>query len=415
MKKLSFKRDDCRLCHSKKLKLVLKLASTPVADSYVKDPKIKQPLFPLDLLLCMDCGNNQIRDIVDPDILYRNYLYESVSSLGFVKHFQDYAKTVVKKFKPNSSHSLIIDIGSNDGTLLRAFKSHGYKVLGIDPAARIAKEATLSGIETLPEYLSPKLAKKIKQQYGPAEIITTNNVFANVDDLDEFSKSVKEMLAKDGVFIFESFYMPDTVKNMVFDFIEHEHLTYFTVAPLSAFFQKHGLELIDAQRVKTKGGSLRFTVQREGGPRKKSQAINKFIAFEKRIGMHKPALYKTFAKRINKAKSDLIKQISRLKKSKASIIGYGASAQSTSLIYHFSLTDKLDYLVDDFKNKHNTFSPGCHIPVYPSQIIYGRKPEAIIIIAWRYAAPIIARNKKYLQQGGSFITPLPKLKITRLR
>lgn len=410
MKKLSFKRNDCRLCHSLSLKLIMALAPTPVADSYVKDKKIKQPLFPLDLMLCQNCGNAQIRDVVDPDILYKNYLYESISSLGFVRHFEEYAESVIRDIKPVKG-SLVIDIGSNDGTLLRAFKSRGYKVLGIDPAERIAKNATKSGIRTLPEYLTLPLAGKIRNKYGPAGIITTNNVFANVDDLDEFTKSVKEMLSPDGVFIFESFYMPDTVKNMVFDFIEHEHLSYFTVKPLAEFFDTHGMVLIGAKRVNTKGGSLRYTVQFAGGPRKKSASVSSFLGFEKKIGIHSPRIYKSFEKRINKAKKELLNKIASLKKKNKSVVGYGASAQSTSLIYHFALTDKLDYLVDDFKNKHNTFSPGCHIPVFPSEVIYREKPDAVVIIAWRYAGPIIAKNRKYLKQGGTFIIPLPKLKV----
>jgi len=414
MEKLSYQRHTCRLCQSRDLLPVLKLAPTPIADAYVSASKVKQkqPVFPLDLLLCRNCGNAQIRDVVDPKILYLDYLYEATSSLGFVRHFEEYARQVIKEIKP-AGGSLIIDVGSNDGTLLRAYKARGFRVLGIDPAKRIAGEATRSGIETLPHFLSLKLARLIRKKYGPAAVVCANNVYANVDDLDEFTSGIKKLLSSTGVYIFESFYLPDTIKNMVFDFIEHEHLSYFTVAPLDKYFRKQGMELIDVQQVNTKGGSLRYTVQLSGGKRKQSAEVKKYVANENKIAIHTPLAFRKFNRRITRAKKDLQLLLGKLQKQGKTIAGYGASAQSTSLIYHFGLTGKLEYLVDDYKRKQGTFSPGAHIPVFPSNVIYRKKPDFIVIVAWRYSQPIIDRNRQFLKHNGAFIIPLPKLKIIR--
>jgi hypothetical protein len=412
VKKESYRRMTCRLCGRKNLIKVLHLEKSPLPDQYVPRKRIgkHQPLFPLDLVLCKDCGHAQLSEVVYPEVIYQEYIYETVSSLGLVRHFTQYAKDTVSKLKPKKD-SLVVDIGSNDGTLLKAFKDKKMRVLGVDPAAEIAKEATISGIETIPEFFTSKLVKRILKKYGPATIITANNLYANIDDLDELTNSVKSLLSPDGVFIVESFYLLDLIQNMVFDFIYHEHLSCFTVKPLQAFFRKHGMELIDVLPISTKGGSLRYIVQSEDGPRKVSPSVNKMLKRESEFGVHKPAVYKLFEKRINRAKEGLSALLSDLKHKGKIIAGYGASATSTTMIYHFKLQKILSFLIDDYKRKQNTFSPGCHIPVYSSPEILKRKPDYIVILAWRYFEPIVRNNKKYLESGGKFIVPLPKLKV----
>lgn len=391
---------------------VLHLAPIPLPDEYVNAAQLKkpQPVFPLDLDLCGDCGNVQLQEIVDPKIIYRNYIYETVSSLGLIKHFQKYASDLLIRICP-PNETLVIDVGSNDGTLLAAFKKQHMRVLGIDPAVQIAQAATDTGIETLPEFFVPSLAKKIVKKYGKAHIVTINNLFANVDDLDAFMAGITELLDSDGVLVIESFYLPDLIKNMVFDFIYHEHLSYFTVTSLQSFFARHSMQLIDVLPVPTKGGSLRYTVQKAEGMRKEFPNVKKFIAYEKKMGVHTASLFTKFQKRISRAKQNLTNSLIRFHKQGKIIAGYGASATSTTLIYHFDLADKLDFLIDDYSRKQNTFSPGVHIPVFSPDVIKKRKPEIIVILAWRYIDPIVEKNKDFLSRGGLFIVPLPKLKI----
>lgn len=407
-----YRRRTCRLCGSGGLTTVLTLRETPLADAYVPRSLAHTPqrCYPLTLVLCKRCAHVQLFDVVHPKNIYVDYIYETVSSLGLVEHFHDYAREVQQYIKP-SPGSLIVDIGSNDGTLLSEFKKLGFRVLGIDPARDIAQRATTSGIETLPDFFTLKVARLLRKNYGPAAVVTANNLYANIDNLDEFMNAIKKLLSPDGVFIFESFYLMDCIENLVFDFIYHEHVSYFSVKPLIRFFRKHGMELIDVLRVPTKGGSLRFTVQLAGGPRKISSSVEELVSLETAIGLQKIKTFTSFAKRITNAKRELLRFLRDIQKQKKTIAGYGASATTTTLLYHFDLNDTVQYLLDDYPKKYNTFTPGYHIPVVPSDMIYTRRPDYIVILAWRYAEPIVVKHKRFLQEGGHFIIPLPRLRV----
>lgn len=406
------RREICRLCDSKKLSLVLHLAPTPLADSYIPKEKLFEPqeLYPLDLYLCGDCGFSQVLDVVQPQVIYFDYLYETKTSLGLVDHFKGYAAAVLKSVKPKPG-ALIVDIGSNDGSLLGFFKAAGMKVLGVDPAREIARRATEGGVETWAELFNNGLAAKIRAEKGAASVVTVNNLYANVDDLHDMTNGIRSLLADDGVFVFESFYLSDLMKNMVFDFIYHEHISYFSVAPLQTFFKKHGMELIDAQRVSTKGGSLRYTAQLAGGPRKASPAVAALIAEEKALKLGLPDSFAAFNARIDAAKKKLVDMLRDLRAQGKKIAGYGASATTTTMIYHYGITDMLDFIADDNPQRQGLFSPGRHIPVLAPQALYDKKPDYVVVLAWRYVEPIIKKLDVFRKQGGKFIVPLPEVKV----
>ena len=412
MSETSYRRHGCRLCGGRDLDLVLKLAPTPLADAYVPAARLNEPQasHPLDLHLCRACGFSQLLDVVQPREIYTDYIYETISSLGLVEHFERYAAEVVRRVRPNPG-SLVIDVGSNDGTLLKSFQALGMKALGIDPAREIARRATATGVETLPEFLTAKLAEQIRSQRGPAAIVTANNVIANVDDLDEIVAAIRRLLAPDGAFVFESYYLGDLIRNLVFDFIYHEHISSFSVKPVELFFRRHGMELIDVQRVPTKGGSLRYTIQLAGGPRRVSPVIDELKAEEARQGLHRPETFKAFNARIESAKQAVLTLLRRLKTEGKSFAGYGASATSTTLIYHFELGNFIEYFVDDYVAKQNLFSPGLHIPVLAPEALYERKPDYVVIFAWRYHEPIVKKNQRFLSDGGHFIVPMPEVRV----
>lgn len=409
MSSIATRRNDCRLCHSRSLELVLKLTPTPLADSYLRVKEV-QPVFPLDLYLCRDCGFAQLLDVVQPQHIYLDYIYETVSSLGLVEHFDNYAAEVLDRIKPPPG-ALVIDVGSNDGTLLKSYQKRGMKVLGVDPAREIAARATAGGVETLAEFLTVPVARRIRRERGPASIVSANNVIANIDDLHEIAVAIRELLALDGVFVFESYYLGDLVKNMVFDFIYHEHISSFAVKPVALFFKRHGLELVDVLRVPTKGGSLRYTIQRADGPRKVAPIVGELLALEAQQGLDQPEMFRAFNTRIERAKADTLAVLQKLKAEGKSVAGYGASATTTTLVYHFGMGGLIDYLVDDYPAKQGTFSPGLHLPVLPSAALYERRPDAVVVMAWRYYEPIMRRHQKYSAQGGRFIVPMPELKI----
>ena len=412
MSKTFFQINNCRLCEGDNLKKVLALTPTALCDAYISSERLNeaQEVYPLDLFLCCDCGYVHLPYVVDPKIIYLDYIYVTTSSMGLSKHFQSYSQEVLQRLNP-LKNALVIDLGSNDGTLLQFFKKQGMRVLGIEPAEEIAREATKAGVKTLPEFFTSSLAEEIRDSYGPATIITVNNLFANVNDLKGFTEGVHKLLAPEGVFIIESSYFGDMMQNMVFDFIYHEHLSYLSIKPLVGFFHRFNMELFDIEHVGTKGGSLRYYFQLKGGPRAVSASVAEMIAREDSLALDQPETFKAFSKKINDSKSQLLSQLRSLKAQKKIIAGYGGSATSTTLVYHFGLNELMDYIVDDNPAKQYTFSPGYHIPVLPSKVLYERKPDYVLILAWRYAEPIMKKHRAFLQQGGHFIVPLPALKV----
>jgi SAM-dependent methyltransferase len=412
MSDLVYKRKVCRLCNSPDIVLALPLKASALADEFLPKEMLhkEQPTYPLDLFLCKQCGFSQLVDIVIPKAIYIDYMYETVSSLGLVEHFKKYAKEIVSELNLTKD-DLVVDIGSNDGSLLRAFKNLGTKVLGVDPAREIARKATESGIETLPDFFTIELAHKITRSHEKAKVITANNIYANVDELEPITLAIRELLADDGVFVFESFYTLEWIKNMVFDFMYHEHLSYFSVKPVQEFFNRLDMQLIDVWPIPTKGGSIRCFIQKKSGKRAIKPSVEKFISNEKAFKLHELDTYKKFEKDIDLRKQAVLNFINPLLAEGKTIAGFGASATTTTLMYHFELEGKISFIADDYKVKQNTFSPGHHIPVLPPEVIYEKNPDYIFIFAWRYTDPIVAKHQKFLENGGKFIVPLPELRI----
>jgi SAM-dependent methyltransferase len=410
---LSHRRVNCRLCQGTALELVLKLEPTPPANAFVPESSRgqEQPLFPLDVFFCKSCAHLQLLDVVDPKLLFENYVYVSGTSPVFVRHFENYACDILKRY-PQKPNSLVVDIGSNDGTLLSFFQKEGHTVLGIDPAIEIAADASARGISTISGFFTPELAKDILKEHGAAEIITANNVFAHADDLAGITKGVESLLAPDGVFAFEVSYLADVVEKTLFDTIYHEHVAFHSVGPLVPFLARYGLELIEAIRVDSHGGSLRAIAQKAGGPHKRGESVNELLSLEYSMGLDKVETFRDFASNIENLKLELSGLLRNLKSKGAKIAGFGAPAKATTLMYHFGIgPDVIDYVIDDSPFKQNLYTPGMHIPVVNGGAIVERRPDYLLLLAWNFSDSIISRNKAYLDSGGHFILPLPKVSI----
>jgi SAM-dependent methyltransferase len=404
-----YKARHCLLCRSPDLALALPLAHSAIGNDYLPSAQPQQE-FAQSLHLCRACGNAQIEDVVNPDILFRSYTYATTSSLGLVKHFQTYAAEVAKASGAEPG-SLVVDFGSNDGSLLKAFKELGYRVLGVDPAVEIARRATAEGVETLPEFFTRKVAERIKETHGRAALVTANNVFAHSDKLPEMADGIRELLRPDGVFSFEVMYLLDIVQKMLFDTVYHEHLCFHSIRSLDQFFTRHGLQLVDVRRVPTKAGSIRGTVQRAGGPRPVSPEIARLIEWEEITRLHAPETWREYSRRITVAGDEFAAVLDRAKAAGKRVVGYGAAPAVTTLIGQFGLAGRLDFLVDDNPVKQHTFSPGHHIPVYPSSALYEKGADVVAVLAWTYAAPIMARHQAFSAAGGRFVIPLPMLQV----
>lgn len=408
-----YAKDTCRLCESRDLECVITLTPTPPGNHYIPRSELGKPqaLYPLEVNFCRECHHLQLGHVVSPEILYqRNYLYVSGTSPVFVKHLRDYADYVVKRFELPTG-GLVVDIGSNDGTALRCFKDVGYRVLGLDPAIEIVERANLAGINTLCEFFDFGVAVKCEKTHGKAILINSHNVCAHIDDLKAVFEGVRHWLADDGLFVIEVGYLLDIVQNAWFDTIYHEHLDFHSVAPLVAFFERQGFQVLAAERVSPQGGSIRIISQKANGPRKADISAGELIRAEKAVGLQLPGTFKQLNVKINRIGSDLSHLIKDLKTKGATIAGFGAPTKATTLLTHFRLGSVLEFLVDENPLKQGLFSPGHHIPVVSSEELYRRKPDYLLILAWNFADNIMERHKEFRDRGGRFIIPMPMPRI----
>ena len=387
--------------------------STPLANDFIPSNLLskKQDIYPLGLMFCNSCAHHQLSHVVNPDLMFEHYVYVSSTSQTFVKHFENYKTAVLQNYSP-SKNALIVDIGSNDGILLDFFKRDGFNVLGIDPATNLAMQANTMGIETINRFFTSKLVEEIVTNYGQASIVLANNVFAHIDDLSDVTKGIYNLLSDDGVFIFEVSYLKQVIENNLFDTIYHEHLSYHTLTPLLTFFNNHAMDIIDCEEIDTHGGSIRVTVQKKDGPYIRKTSVTKIIADECALGFNTINPINTLTDKITYLKKELTALVDTIKSSGANLIGYGAPAKATTLLYEFGLSDQLEYIIDDNPLKQGLYTPGSHIPVIsPDVLMKGDLPSYMIVLAWNFANQIMEQHRYYLNQGGHFIVPLPNLKV----
>ncbi|KKQ10609.1 MAG: NDP-hexose 3-C-methyltransferase [Candidatus Daviesbacteria bacterium GW2011_GWB1_36_5] len=367
----SYKLSQCRLCKNNRLKKIINLGNTPPANSFLNKTQINkfEPFFPLHVNFCPVCRQLQLSHVVSPDILFRDYVYVSSTSPVFIKHFEDYAKDTAKAINLKRG-ALVVDIGSNDGILLKPFKKLGMRVVGVDPATKIAQKVTKEGIKTYPDYLTEALAEKIVKKHGQALAITANNVFAHVDNLDQLTKAAKILLNKEGVFIIEAPYLIVLLQKNLFDTIYHEHLSYLSLKPLVGFFKNHGMKIIDVWETGSHGGSIRVFVSKVESKRKINPSVKKLLKKEEKLGLDNLDTYIKFANRIKQNKKELTALLKALKKKGVKIAGFGAPAKGNTLLNYFKIgNETLDYIVDDSTYKQSLLTPGTHIPVVSPKIL----------------------------------------------
>ena len=406
-------RDDCRLCGSHQLSCVLSLVPTPPANAFVpaelKD--VAQPSFPLDVYFCESCKHVQLLDVVDPRVLFEHYVYVSGTSPVFVKHFENYAADILSRFA-SETEGVVVDIGSNDGTLLRVFQQAGRQVQGIDPAIEIAQAASQAGIPTLNGFFSTEMAKRIRAKHGPAAIVTANNVMAHIDNLSDILTGIRLMLADDGVFAFEVSYLADVIDKTLFDTIYHEHLDYHTVLPLVPFLAAHDLDIIDVVHVPSHGGSIRIIAQPKGAGRPVNENVAAIIRAERNQGLDKAETFRQFGAKIDALGSELKAILAAFKNEGKLIAGFGAPAKATTLMHHFGIgPETIDFIIDDSPLKQGLYAPGMHIPVVSSAALAERKPDILLILAWNFAPSIIERTTTFKESGGRYVVPLPQIEV----
>lgn len=405
---------ECRFCDSTDLINIWSFGKTPLANSYIAKADLSKPehLVPLDVCRCRKCNLVQLRETVSPDLLFKNYLYVSSTSPSFVEHFKNYASTLVERFQL-PKNSLVIEIGSNDGILLKPFKSLGMKVLGVEPAEQIAEKTNQEGIETLNHFFSDELAETILKTKGTAKIIAANNVFAHMPNVKGIVSGVKKLLSPDGVFVFEVQYLKSLLEKNLFDVVYHEHLFYYHIYPLINYFDNLGMRVFDVELVPVHGGSIRVFVSDKKSNHKVTERLGSMLRDESEAGLNSDMPYVEFKNRIDQNRVNLKKMLEDLKSKGKRKVGYGAPAKATTLLYAFGIGgETLDYIVDDDKKfKQGRFMPGSHIPIVPPEMLYEDKPDYCLILAWNFAEPILKKHEEFTKQGGKFIIPVPFPKI----
>jgi len=401
------RRSGCRICGGA-LSVFLSLGETPLANAFIGPERAgaAEERFPLETARCADCSLVQLTVVVDPEIMFRNYVYASSASSPLLAHFDDLAASIAKDFA--APGSLVVEIGSNDGILLRSLGSRGLRALGVEPATKIAAKANADGLETLNGFFGVEVAGRIREERGPASAVLGNNVLAHIDDLTGVVRALDRLLADDGVFIAEVPYLPDLLEHVEYDTIYHEHLSYFHLAPLQRLLTEGGFELFDVIRLPIHGGSVRIHAARTGR-RAPTARLRELQDAEQRSGLATDAPYATFAARVRHQRTELVALLGRLKSDGARLAGYGATAKGNTMLNYCGIdTSILDYIADTTPYKQGLLTPGTHIPVRPESAIAESRPDAMLLLAWNYADSIVERHPDYLASGGRFIHPIPE-------
>ena len=408
-----YRRKTCRICGSSKLYPFLSLGSMPIPNGFLEKSDLhKSELhYPLKVCVCESCFLVQLKHVIPAEIMFKNYLYIPSTSQTMVTHFQKFADEIIKKAGIHKI-TFVVDIGSNDGTLLSILKKKGKRVLGIDPAENLAAVANTRGIKTMNAYFNSNTAEKVLRQYGKADVITATNVIAHIDNLHNVIAGIKALLQTNGLFIIEAPYLIDLLDNNEFDTIYHEHLSYLSIRPLIKLFDQYDLRIIDIKKQSIHGGSVRIFISHKESNHSVHPRVEKCIAEEKLKKLHLRSTYNEFARRVKVIKRDLVHFLKRIKKDERTIIGYGASAKGNVLLNYCEIsTDIINYIVDSTPYKHGKYTPGTHIPIYPETKIKNETPDYTVLFSWNFAKEIIEKNKKYRERGGQFIITIPYLKI----
>lgn len=392
----------CRSSKSNKIKPVLSLGLSPLANNLLNDINDVDELYPLELTYCSESHNCQLSYVVPANKMFDHYLYLSSTTKTFREHFINVAKKYVNDFKLDSN-SLVVDIGSNDGISLSPLKEMGIRVLGVEPAKNVSEIANESGIETVNKYFTSDVAREIKDKYGSAKLVTASNVFAHADGLEEIVNSVFELLDDSGTFIIEVQYLLDTIRDLTFDNIYHEHVNYWSVTSLNHFFTRLGYSIVNVEHIDTHGGSIRVYINREN--KNKNSVVQKFIDDERLFGLEDYSTYLEFAKRVKVAKNNVNKNILDLKNKGLVLVGYGSPAKATTALNYYGITSKeISYIVEDNKLKHNKVLPGVKIPIYSKDKLREIKPDVIIVLAWNFFEEIKKNNVELINQGIKFLS-----------
>jgi 2-polyprenyl-3-methyl-5-hydroxy-6-metoxy-1,4-benzoquinol methylase len=404
---------DCRFCGKKDIFRFLELGTMALANSFLTAGElksVKEPKYPLDVYFCEQCGLVQIGQVVSPNALFKDYIYFSSTSDLVHKHAAYLAESFQRRFGL-TGNSRVVEIASNDGTVLKYFQKTGVNTLGVEPAVNIAKVAVASGIDTVNDFFNQATAEGIKNRYGAADVILGRHVFAHVPEIHDFVTGLKHLLAAKGAIAIEAPYLIDFVEKNEFDTVYHEHYSYLSVRAMAHLFGLFDMEVFDAERVPIHGGSIIYFIGHRGA-HPVAASVTELISQERGKGLDRKDTYVAFAERTAGIRSSLVHLLKDLKASGKRIAAYGAPAKGNTLLNYCGIsTDLVEYTVDKSPYKQNLYTPGMHLPVYHTDKLVQDMPDYVLLLAWNFAEEVLVQQKAYREKGGKFIIPIPEVKV----
>lgn len=406
---LSYKIEKvCRICGNENLRKIISLGKTPLANNLVTKGDVdKEEKFPLEVFYCSECHLCQLSYVTSPEKMFKHYVYVSSTTETFKKHFLELSDKIIRDLGLNSG-SLVVEIGSNDGILLKNFNEKGMRTIGVEPADNLIPLARNRGVDTINDFFNERVVEDILRVKGKADVVIANNVFAHIHDIKEVVRNIKNLLKNDGVFCIEVQYFLDSIRHSTFDNIYHEHLSYFTLLSLNEFFKRQQMEIFNVEHIATHGGSLRVFVQKNGGKYPLSTSVTERMAEEHTLGLDKIETYEQFAERIYQIRDRLQLFVKKLKVEGKKIAGYGAPAKATTLLNFCGIDNtQIDYIVEDNPLKQGLIIPGVKIPIVSKDMLNTSPPDYLAILAWNFAQEILQNNKEYQERGTKFFVPIP--------
>jgi SAM-dependent methyltransferase len=404
---------DCIVCGSSDVEEFLDLGETALANKFLTESELgaPEPQYPLAVGFCHGCGHVQLTEAVPPSAMFEDYLYVSSASDTLAEHLFDLSDVVSRRRKLGPD-DLVIDIGCNDGTLLRGFRRHGVRTLGVDPAQNLAaRDAEGDPIERYVGFFNSKSAREIVDRWGHASAITATNTFPHIPLLADFMEGIRYALAPGGAFVIEAHYLVDILDQGAFDTIYHEHVSYWALGPMTKLFEQHDMEVVHAERLPLHHGQLRVTVMRKGEGEADS-SVAEVLEAERERGVDRVETYRAFGEQVQGIKRDLTATLERLRSEGCRIAGYGAPAKGNTLLGFLELgPETIDYIADRSPLKQGRFTPGTHIPVVPAEKLVEDQPEYAVLFAWNFVDEVMEQQREYRERGGRFIIPVPTVQI----
>ncbi|WP_433544705.1 class I SAM-dependent methyltransferase [Streptomyces sp. CA-294286] len=401
----------CRVCGSERWQKVLSFGNVPLANAFLEagdtEALAREQAYPLEVISCRECRLLSLTAVVDPQVLYRTYSYVTSDSETMARHMRTVVRLCGEQVEL-AEGDLVVELGSNTGEQLMAFREAGARVLGVDPARNLAEIAEQRGVPTVPEYFDSACAESIVAEHGRASVILGRHVFAHIDDVADVLAGVHALLAPDGLFTIEVPYAVDLLDGLAFDTVYHEHLSYFLISTLDTLFARHGLRTVDVERLPVHGGSVLVSAGPADGPHPTGERVRELMAHERAAGFLSDARYEDFAARVQKTCADLSHLVRDLAADGHRIAGYGASAKGTTLLNICGLgLGELEFCTDTTPQKQGRLTPGTHLPVLaPGDV--GEQPDYYLLLAWNYAEEIMRKESAFLEAGGGFIVPVPE-------